>query len=137
MMLASAVPMSSDLMIVADLMTRDPVTCVETDTLDVVGELMGRGGFRGVPVVDDADRLLGIITESDLREHKGYLDRTKVSGAMTEEPVVLSPEQTVSAAAGILLEKKVNALPVVDSDGGLVGIVSVSDLLRVLASGSS
>jgi CBS domain-containing protein len=112
-------------------MTSDLRTCGENDTLDTVHDLMTSGSFRGVPVVDEGNGLIGIITESDLREHVGYLDRTRVSGAMTPRPITVAPDAPVSSAARLLLENKFYALPVLQ-EGRLVGIVTASDLLRVL-----
>ena len=56
-------------MLVSDVMTSEPVTCREDDVLETVLDLMNSGGFRRVPVVGNEGELIGIVTESDLREH--------------------------------------------------------------------
>jgi acetoin utilization protein AcuB len=107
--------------------------CVSSDArLDAVADAMGQGRFRQVPVVDEAGRLVGIVTQGDLREHKGYLDTTKVSAAMTEPAIAVAPDDPIEAAAKILLERKIGGLPVVDRERRVVGILTTSDLLRGL-----
>ena len=69
-------------MLVINRMTKDPVT-VTGDDLLIQGRLkMQKGGFRRIPVVSDG-QLVGMITDRDLREHAGYLDRTEVKAAMS------------------------------------------------------
>jgi acetoin utilization protein AcuB len=115
-------------MLVSRHMTRDPVTITQEEHLSSAAEKMGAGGFRRLPVVED-DRLVGILTDRDLRQHIGFLKETKVSGAMTEEVLTLAPNDTVEAAAHVMLRKKIGGLPVVE-DGRLVGIITASDVLE-------
>jgi CBS domain-containing protein len=115
---------------IANWMTRDPVCITCRDTLAKAKELMDAGRFRRLPVVEN-DKLVGIITERDLRQHGGYLDSTKVAGAMTPDPVTITPQVTAEDVARLLLQHKIGGLPVVEN-GKLVGIVSTSDLLRAL-----
>jgi acetoin utilization protein AcuB len=96
---------------------------------------MDRGKFRALPVLEDG-KLVGIVTDRDLREHEGlagtaadYLEWTKVTAAMTPNPMTVSPESLTLEVARLLLEQKIGSLPVVDN-GKLVGIVTTSDLLR-------
>jgi CBS domain-containing protein len=111
-------------------MRRDPVTITPLDTLAVAQSLMQRVGVRQLPVVDKG-ALIGMLSERDLRAHSGYLEHTKVDAAMSEQPVIVSPKDPAAQAARLLLDQKINALPVVE-EGRLVGIISRSDLLRLL-----
>ncbi len=113
---------------IANWMTRDPVCITRQDTLAKTKELMDAGRFRRLPVIDN-DKLVGIITERDLRQHWDYLDSTKVDAAMTPDPVTITPRVTAEDVARLLLQHKIGGLPVVEN-GKLVGIVSTSDLLR-------
>jgi CBS domain-containing protein len=110
-------------------MTEKPETIRPTDVLALAQEKMAKGGFRRLPVVDDSGHLIGIITDRDLREHKGFLPTTRVTAAIVENPVTVSPDDTIEAAAHLMLERKIGGLPVVASDGQLVGIITETDLL--------
>lgn len=113
-------------------MTPSPETVRPTDMLSQADEKMRRGRFRRVPVVDDSGKLLGMLTDGDLRQHVGYLGSTRVTAAMVEKPVTISPEATIGAAAELMRWHKIGGLPVVDGDGRLVGIITESDLLLAL-----
>jgi CBS domain-containing protein len=80
--------------------------------------------------VVDRDRLVGIVTERDLREYSGYLESTRVNAAMRTELVTLTPYNTVEDAARLMLKHKVGGLPIIMEDGSLIGIVTTTDLLR-------
>ena len=122
---------------VAERMIPNPVVISPTDTLATARRLMDRGKFRALPVLENG-KLVGIVTDRDLRKHEGlagkaaeYLEWTKVTVAMTPDPMTVSPESLTLDAARLLLERKIGGLPVVDN-GKLVGIVTTSDLLRSL-----
>jgi acetoin utilization protein AcuB len=89
---------------------------------------MQKGGFRRLPVVKD-DKLIGIITDRDLPEHAGLLERTKVSSAMTKDLMTVTPRATVEQATKLMLSHKISGLPVTDA-GNLVGIITSSDILQ-------
>jgi len=100
-----------------------------------------------VPVVDDG-RVVGILSQRDLlqltnqgrdrsaaasvREARA-LEQTFVRDVMNQKVITIGPEASLAAAARLMLEQRVGALPVVDAREQLVGIVSESDLLRRLA----
>jgi acetoin utilization protein AcuB len=117
-------------MIVAELMTPNPVTVAPHDSLEIAYARMEAGRFRQVPVVDGS-RLIGIITDRDLRPHLGYLHRTLVDAVMTTHLVSVKPSSPVELAAHLLVAKKVGSLPVVET-GKLVGIITASDLIHAL-----
>jgi len=115
-------------MLVGKRMTREPVTVGPRDTLAAAKDKMTQGGFRRLPVVEEG-RLVGILSERDLRQHTGYLENTKTNVAMTEDPLTVTPAATLEEAAQLLLRRKVGGLPVVEA-GKLVGIITTSDILQ-------
>ncbi|MGH7773005.1 MAG: CBS and ACT domain-containing protein [Candidatus Binatia bacterium] len=115
-------------MLVGKRMTKDPVTITPDDYLATARSKMQTGGFRGLPVMKDG-QLVGIVTDRDLRQHIGYLEKTKVNTAIAEDLVTVTPETTLEEAAQLLLKRKIGGLPVVEG-GKLVGIITTSDILR-------
>ena len=113
---------------IVNLMTSDPVTIDSHENLSKAKSIMDAGHFRRVPVVEDG-RLVGILTERDLREYTGYLESTRVNAAMRTALVTVTPYGTVEDAARLMLKHKIGGLPIV-AEGKLVGIVTTSDLLR-------
>jgi len=117
-------------MIVADLMTSRPLTVRPTDTLQVAQGIMEVGRFRQLPVVDDG-KLVGIITDRDLRQHVGQLNHTRVNAVMSTHPFSVHPSTQVEHAVHMLIANRVGSLPVVDN-GDLVGIITATDMLHAL-----
>lgn len=139
---------------VADLMTRDvAVVHPETPVGEAVRMLLNRG-YRALPVVDDEQRLVGIITNRDLVDRGGLSARLELlaalggpalerelaaSGAreksasdvMTRDVVAVTPDADLTRAAALMVERRIKRLPVVE-DGRLVGILSRVDLLRTM-----
>ena len=83
-----------------------------------------------LPVVVD-NRLVGIITDRDLRRLTGMLDATKVKDAMTENVITVTPTTPINEAARLLRQRKIGGLPVVE-DGRLAGMITVTDVLEAL-----
>lgn len=103
---------------------------------DVVSELV-RNNCGSLVVCDasaDGKRMLGIITERDILRataaHPGALETLKVSDYMTRDVVTGARADTVEQAMGIMTERRVRHLPVVD-DGELIGIISIGDVVKV------
>lgn len=117
-------------MIVADLMTANPVTVEPSDTLQAAHEKMHVGGFRQVPVVD-RQRLVGILTDRDTRPLIGQLAHTRVDSVMSAHPFSVHPSTPVEKAVHLLTTNKIGSVPVVE-DGKLVGIITATDMLRAL-----
>lgn len=113
---------------VGDRMTKTPITISPAETLAVAQERMHAGGFRQIPVVDDG-RLVGIITDRDIRRHGRHMIVAKVQAAMTENLITATPATPLEEAARLLLRHKIGALPVVEREN-LVGILSTSDILQ-------
>jgi acetoin utilization protein AcuB len=110
------------------VMTRHPETIRPDETLAKAKEMMDVAGFRRLPVVKDG-KIVGMLTERNLREHSGYLNSTKVNAAMSTPVVSVGPNSTVQEATRLMLRHKIGGLPVV-GDGRLVGIVTTVDMLR-------
>ncbi len=130
-------------MFVADYMTKPPRTVSPGTMLPVARELMTAGDFRHLPVVDDGDRLVGIVTDRDLRsalptgllteaEKKTFHDRVatmSVRSVMTPTVAWLPVAATLDDALLLFDRTKVGALPVLDQNQRVVGILSIRDLL--------
>lgn len=115
-------------MIVGNRMTKEPITVEPADLSIRAAHKMQAGGFRRLPVVSDG-KLVGIVSDRDLREHRGHLEQVKINGIMTERPVTVTPATTIEAAAQIMLERQIGGLPVV-ADGRVVGMITTSDIMR-------
>jgi IMP dehydrogenase len=110
-------------------MVLNPVTTGPDATLAEVDELCGKYHISGLPVVDPSDRLLGIITNRDLR-FETDLGRP-VREVMTPMPLVTAPVGTAGAdAVHILAAHKVEKLPLVDEAGRLRGLITVKDFVK-------
>src|SRR5579863_2719292 len=115
-------------MLIGRLMTYGAATVSSHDTLQTAADLMKNGGFRRVPVVDEG-KLVGIVSDRDVREHSGYLELTRVTAAMTADPQTVTPKMSVEDAARLMIEHKIGGLPVVE-DGKLVGMITTTDVLK-------
>jgi CBS domain-containing protein len=129
---------------VKEVMTTPPVTIRQDATAGAAWKLMRDRKIRHLPVLDDGGRLVGIVTDRDLRqmvpepavqEQLGGIGRAfnvlRVAELMTWGVVTVQPETDVRHGARIMLGQKIGALPVVDR-GRVVGMLSALDLLRAL-----
>jgi CBS domain-containing protein len=137
---------------VADLMTREVVFVGPDATIKDVAGLLVEHRISGLPVCDDAGRVIGIVSEADIlyresepTERDGPLAwlfqdtlheearkaAARTAGeAMSTPPITIGGFRTATAAARAMLENRVKRLPVVDFHGKLQGIVTRSDLVR-------
>lgn len=110
-------------------MIYDPVTIRRGRTVKDALEMMHDYHIGGIPVVDDENHLVGIVTNRDLRFER-RLDKT-IDEVMTCENLVTTHQQTdLQAAAAILQENKIEKLPVVDSENHLVGLITYKDITK-------
>ncbi|MEM2874723.1 MAG: CBS domain-containing protein [Candidatus Hadarchaeales archaeon] len=128
---------------VSEAMTADVISCSPEDEISRVWDLMERGGISGIPVVrKDGGKMavIGMVTVSDLirsgavrLSHESGKGRSasRVKSVMRTPVVTVQPDTLLSRAAEIMAEKRIGRLPVV-SGGNLVGILSVSDVLRIM-----
>jgi IMP dehydrogenase len=110
-------------------MITEPVTVAPTATIAEAMDVMAHFHISGVPVTDDAGRLVGIITNRDLR----FLEASDrpVSEAMTSEGLITAPEgTTLDDAKGILGRHRIEKLPIVDANGILSGLITVKDIQK-------
>ena len=108
----------------------DPITLKKNNTIGETLQLMKENKIGGIPVIDDAGTLIGIITNRDLR-FQDQLDM-KVSELMTSENLITAPEGTdLEKAEEILKGNKIEKLPIVDKNGKLTGLITYKDILRV------
>ncbi len=130
-------------MIVADLMTRDPVTATPATSVAEVWDLMRDVGVRHIPVVDGG-ALLGMVSDRDIA-HLDLAAVLRLEGAasfrtelarpvvevMSADVVAVEPGSQLTDAIALFVDHKIGALPVVRGDGReLVGILSYVDVLR-------
>jgi len=115
---------------VAERMTPNPSVVRLGDSLAAARVIMQAEGLRHLPVVE-RKRVLGMITDRDLRQHAEHLDETLVETVMKADPVTVSPHSTIEEAASLMLVRRIGCLPVIE-EGGLVGIITTTDLLRAL-----
>ncbi|MBO1754190.1 IMP dehydrogenase [Allobranchiibius sp. CTAmp26] len=109
-----------------------PVTIGPDATLEQLDEICGRYRVSGLPVVDPDDRLIGIITNRDLRfTPVAEWATTKVDEVMTHPPLVTGPADISREAATTLLRQhKRERLPLVDGEGRLAGLITVKDFVK-------
>ncbi|HTJ13839.1 MAG TPA: IMP dehydrogenase [Dinghuibacter sp.] len=108
----------------------DPITLHHDATIGDALKLMKDNKIGGIPIVDNAGKLSGILTNRDLRFEDDV--RRKVSEVMTVENLITAPEGTdLKGAAIILRHHKIEKLPVIKNDGTLVGLITYRDILQV------
>lgn len=130
---------------VCDWMTREVITISPNTSLAEAHKLMMEKSIRRLPVLHDG-RLVGIVTLGDVRgaepahasslniwEMDHLLAKLKTLEFMTQRPVTILENASIRDAAFIMLEKKFSGLPVVNEAGGLVGIITESDIFRLVA----
>lgn len=108
-------------------MISDPVTLSKNHTLGEAKETMARYKISGLPVVDEENNLIGIITNRDVKYQEDL--SVKVEHLMTKENLITSHKDTnLEEAKKILLENRVEKLPIVDEKNKLVGLITIKDI---------
>ena len=131
--------------LVRDWMTRDVITITPVTSLAEAHELMKNKRIRRLPVVDHG-QIAGIVTLGDVRgaepseasslsiwEMNSLLANLKVVEIMSHDPITIQQNASIGEAAKIMLEKKCSGLPVLDEAGHLIGIITESDIFRLVA----
>ncbi len=141
-----------------DIMTEKVITIGSDASIEELSEALLKNKVSGMPVTDSNGELIGIVTEADIivrdtdlhfpryfklldaiiylesftkfRENLKKHLATKVEDIMTKKVVTITTQTPVSDAAQIMLQKKINRLPVIDSDGRLTGIVTRADIVK-------
>ena len=121
---------------VSSYMTTSLITVSVTDSLAHARRLMLRYGVGRLPVVDENDRLVGILTVTDITEilsgkltSKG-LEEILVKEVYTPDPITIEQTRSIKSAAQLMLKYRIGGLPVVDYSRNLVGIITRTDLVR-------
>ncbi len=131
-------------MLIREWMTSSVISVKEDVSMLKVSKLMKEHGIKRVPVVDDENRLIGIVSDRDIKEASPskattldihelsyLLSELKIRDIMTKDPVSVSPMDTIEQVALIMLEKKLTGLPVVDWEKKLVGIITEADIFKI------
>lgn len=131
---------------VAQWMTKNPYTCTADASLADARDMMTEYRCRRLPVVDEKDELIGIVSLGDLRqaapssitslslfEVNYFWTKLQVTEAMTPEPITVGPSDTLKIACQRMLDYKISGLPVVEGRK-VVGILTETDILRFVVS---
>ena len=143
-MMADATTTQLDDLRVADLMTIDPITVAIDATIEEAEELMRRHHVTGLPVVDDAGRLIGVISQTDIlfldvpevraiirhRQHG-----VRVGEVMSAPPVTIDTGASIQDAAIRMHSQSIHRLVAVDDHGRPVGVISAMDFVALAAEG--
>ncbi len=128
---------------VSQIMTTYLIVAKPDDSLHEIKNVFNKNGFHHLPIVDEGESLVGIISREDLLKTtyalslntygKTFSENTyktlKAKEIMTQYPLHLDPEDTIGLAADIFLANKFHALPIVD-DGKLVGLITTHDIIK-------
>ena len=130
--------------LVKDWMTGDVITVASDMSLTEAHRLMTDNKIRRLPVVKN-DHLVGIVTRGDVREARpsdatsltiwevNYLiSKLKIKDIMAPNPISILPDATLAEAAQLMLDNKFSGLPVVDSNKKVIGIITESDIFRMV-----
>lgn len=110
-------------------MIYDPVTIKRGKTVGDALAMMAEYHIGGIPVVDDNGKLVGIVTNRDLRFQRN--NKTLIDDVMTSENLIVTHQQTdLDHASQILLKHKIEKLPVVDDDNHLIGLITYKDITK-------
>jgi CBS domain-containing protein len=146
-------------MLVKEIMTENPITVTANSEIIKAAEILLDRRINGVPVADDAGKLVGLLCQSDIIAQQkklpvpslfsfldGYIAlgsmksfektvrkiaATSVSDAMTPNPVTVGPDSTIETVAALMVDHNLHTLPVLEK-GELVGVVGKEDILRTL-----
>lgn len=117
---------------VRSIMTKAPATVSPNDTVEQVSAMMLRKRIQQVPVIDENNHLLGLVTSYDLWRHctAGEGGRTPIRKVMSTDIVKLAPKDKVGAAAELFMDKRFKTFPVVNLRNELKGVVTAFDVIR-------
>ncbi len=127
------------------VMTEYPATIHRNETVSAAIQRLAALDVRHLPVVDDSDHLIGMVSERDVLGALGpegtpdeVIDRAfqqSVDSVMTTDVIAAEPETNVQDLIEVMIERKVGAVPVIDPTRVVVGIVSYIDVLRAVGRG--
>ena len=114
---------------VRNIMTKDPVVVSPNDSLEAVSALMAERKNQQIPVVEEENHFVGLVTAYDLWQ-AGDLKGKTVKDVMNTKVIQITPIDKVGTAAELFLDKRFKTLPVVNLRNELKGIVTAFDVLR-------
>ncbi len=133
-------------MLVKEWMATKPIVVDENTSIMKATQIMKENNIRRIPVVRDG-RLIGIISDRDIKEaapskatsldvHELYylLSEIKIKDIMTPDPITLKENDSVEKAAVIMLENRISGMPIVDDDNHVIGIITETDVFKVMVS---
>jgi acetoin utilization protein AcuB len=132
-------------MLIENWMTKDVITGTPDMSMRKASKIMKEKGIGRLPVVDDKGVLLGLVSDRDIKEaspskattldmHELYylLSEIKLKDIMTKKVVTIHTGETIERAAQLMLEHNIGGMPVVDEGNKVVGMVTDSDIFKVL-----
>lgn len=133
-------------MLVRNWMSRDIATIDEDDSMQDAMKLMKQKNIRMLPVLKGG-KLVGVLTDRDLKRASAsdattldvhellyLISKIKVKSIMSRNPITVPPELTIEETAEVLMNNKISGAPVVDDAGRIVGVITQTDIFRVLIS---
>ena len=131
-------------MLVGNWMTKDVISVDVNDSMQDAAKLIRKHKIKRLPVMENG-KLVGIVTDRDIKRASAsdvttleihellfLISEIKISDIMTKNPITIPSDYTIDEAAQILLEHKLSGAPVVDDKGQIVGIITQTDIFRVL-----
>lgn len=129
----------SKLYYVKDLMTSPAISMHEQASMRQAWQIFQRHGFRHIPVLNSQQRVCGVISERDVLRASSSLEQSLPTSAdaviariMTRKVLTVGPMTEVRELAAAMTGYRIGAMPVLDSDENLIGIVTRADVLRVI-----
>ena len=131
-------------MLVGNWMTKDVISVDVNDSMQDAARLIRKHKIKRLPVMENG-KLVGIVTDRDLKRASAsdvttleihellfLISEIKISDIMTKDPITIPLDYTIDEAAQILLEHKLSGAPVVDDEGQVAGVITQTDIFRVL-----
>ena len=129
---------------VSDIMSKNLKKAHSKQTLGEVNQMMAESKIHHLLVVDDADKLIGVVSDRDIKKfispfvgskRETEQDKAtlliKVENIMVKNVITCRPEDTIKTIVELMLQKIIHSTPVVDDSGKLVGLVTSTDLLKL------
>jgi CBS domain-containing protein len=123
---------------IQEIMSKPAVTCRPSDTLNIAAQLMWQHDCGAIPVVNDDNSVVGMITDRDIcmaTYTRGSAPQAiQISDAMAKQVFSCHPDESLDAAERLMSDNQIRRIPVVDGDNRPVGLLSLNDIARYAAS---
>lgn len=130
-------------MYVKDHMTKDPITITDDVKISKAVDIMSKGHFHRLPIVNDKGQLIGLVTGGLVTEASGanatslsiyelnyLLSKTRVKDIMLKDVKTIGPDAFIEEAAQKMLDEGISVLPVIDEDSRVLGIITEKDIFQ-------